>query len=259
LEVFRSYDICAVQYVSFVSGMVMLVMFYFVATFMTIVNGLSAAEAGIQLIYFAPGMGGGALLAINVTKFLRQPRYLIVFGSVIIVTSIGLIQMALQENKQNLLRGFMAMAGGGVGLTFSPLAVQARFSQADNRVAVVTGLNLFLRSLGGMVGLAQCAAVLSSKVNTFLSSAARSGSLSASSLSHASSDLTSIPAIDALPPDLQDLVRDAFRNGTRWAFISLIPWCGVSVFLAVFLSKIPDTDRVKDITANNHNGEEEQK
>lgn len=37
------------------------------------------------------------------------------------------------------------MAGGGVGLTFSPLAVQARFSQADNRVAAVTGLNLFVR------------------------------------------------------------------------------------------------------------------
>lgn len=56
LEVFRSYDVCAVQYASFVSGMVMLVMFYFVAIFMTIVNGLSAAKAGIQLVYFAPGL-----------------------------------------------------------------------------------------------------------------------------------------------------------------------------------------------------------
>lgn len=56
LAVFRSYDVCAVQYGSFVSGMVMLVMFYFVAIFMTIVNQLSASQAGIQLIYFAPGM-----------------------------------------------------------------------------------------------------------------------------------------------------------------------------------------------------------
>lgn len=56
LEVFRSFDVCAVQYASFISGMVMLVMFYFVAIFMTIVNGLSAAKAGVQLVFFAPGM-----------------------------------------------------------------------------------------------------------------------------------------------------------------------------------------------------------
>jgi hypothetical protein len=56
LEVFRSYDVCAVQYASFISGMVMLVMFYFVAIFMTIVLGLSPGRAGVQLVYFAPGM-----------------------------------------------------------------------------------------------------------------------------------------------------------------------------------------------------------
>ena len=56
LELFKSYDICAVQYTVFVAGMVMLVMFYFVAIFMTIVNGLSATRSGVQLVYFAPGM-----------------------------------------------------------------------------------------------------------------------------------------------------------------------------------------------------------
>jgi hypothetical protein len=56
LDVFRSYDVCAVQYASFISGMVMLVMFYFVAIFMTIVVGLSPGQAGVQLVYFAPGM-----------------------------------------------------------------------------------------------------------------------------------------------------------------------------------------------------------
>ena len=102
------------------------------------------------------------------------------------------------------------------------------------------------RSLGGTVGLAQCAAVLSSKVTSFLTAAAKSGVLPPSSiaaLAHASSDLSSIQSIDALPQDVQDLIRDAFRNGTRWAFISLIPWCALAAFLTSFLSMIPDTDR----------------
>lgn len=56
LSLFKSFDHCVVQYATFVSGMIMLVMFYFVAIFMTVVTGLSPTSAGVQLIYFAPGM-----------------------------------------------------------------------------------------------------------------------------------------------------------------------------------------------------------
>jgi hypothetical protein len=56
LDVFRYYDVIAVQYCSFVGGMIMLVMFYFVAIFITVVNELPPDKAGVQLLYFAPGM-----------------------------------------------------------------------------------------------------------------------------------------------------------------------------------------------------------
>ena len=36
------------------------------------------------------------------------------------------------------------MAGVGVGMTFGPLAVHARFSQPSDRVAIVVALNLFV-------------------------------------------------------------------------------------------------------------------
>ena len=36
------------------------------------------------------------------------------------------------------------MAGSGIGLSLSPAAIHARFSQPDNRVAVVTALLLFV-------------------------------------------------------------------------------------------------------------------
>lgn len=107
------------------------------------------------------------------------------------------------------------------------------------------------RFLGGTVGLAQCGAVLTSKVKSFLISAAESGTLPLSSvaaLSNINSDASSLQAISALPEDLQVLVRNAFRSGTRWAFISLIPWCGVNVLLTVLLSKIPD--RAPEVTDN---------
>lgn len=56
LQLFKSLDVCVVMYATMISGMVMLVMFYFVAIFFVIVTGLSPTHAGTQLIYFAPGM-----------------------------------------------------------------------------------------------------------------------------------------------------------------------------------------------------------
>ncbi len=56
LSLFRSYDVSATEFAALTSGMIMLVVFYFVAIFATIVSGKSSSEAGVQLLYFAPGL-----------------------------------------------------------------------------------------------------------------------------------------------------------------------------------------------------------
>ncbi|KAH7927142.1 MFS general substrate transporter [Leucogyrophana mollusca] len=261
LEIFRSYDVCAVMYGCYISGLVMLVMFYFVAIFMTIVTGLSPANAGVQLVYFAPGMGAGALFSIYMTKALRQPKYPIIFGSIIIPISLGLIEMAMNNNSQAQINGFMVMAGAGVGLTAGPLAIHARFSQPTHRVAIVNAMTLFFRALGGTVGLAQCSAVMDSKVNQYISNQIRSGALSgadqaALSQAYANQSLDSLQSMGSLPSAVQTVIRDAFRYGVRWAFISLIPWSCISFFLVLFLSNITDQDRDRDAEATKREKEE---
>ena len=48
--------------------------FTLIAIYFTIVGGLTGTEAGTQLLYFAPGMGGGALASIYLLKKWRQVR-----------------------------------------------------------------------------------------------------------------------------------------------------------------------------------------
>ncbi|OBZ67215.1 putative MFS-type transporter YusP [Grifola frondosa] len=247
LALFKSLDLCIVQFAIFVSGMVMLVMFYFVAIFMTVVTGLSSTLAGVQLIYFAPGLGVGSLMGITMLKFLRQPKYAIIAGGALMTVSLGLISMGMDHTKQSWINGFMAMCGVGVGLGIGSLVVHVRFSQPETRVAIVSALSLFFRSLGGTVGLAQCGAVLNAKVNSYITSLVNSGMLdpadAASLATGLATGITSIQGISALPPEVQSLVRDAFRDGSRWSFISLIPWSGVAFIGTLFLSNIRDTDR----------------
>ncbi|KAF9270743.1 MFS general substrate transporter [Marasmius fiardii PR-910] len=242
-DLFRSYDVVTVLAASLAGGMVMIVMFYFVAIFMTIVNGLDPRRAGVQLVYFAPGSGVGTLLALQMTRLLRQPKYPIILGSLLIPLSLGLISMGVQDGNQTLVNVYLAISGAGCGLTIGSLNVHARFSQPTERVAIVSALILFFRSLGGTIGLAQCGAVLNARVRVFISRAIVDGRIPldvAAGLSEFSGTMGSIQGIQMLPPSAQDIIKEAFRDGVRWCFISLVPWTAVAFILTLFLSNIPD-------------------
>ncbi|CCM03053.1 uncharacterized protein FIBRA_05172 [Fibroporia radiculosa] len=246
LEVFRSLDICLIEASVFVSGMVMMVIFYSISTFMTIVAGVSASKAGAQLIFFAPGMGAGSITQILWIKRFRQPKVPIVLGGAIIAVALGLLSMALEQSNESMIDGFMVLTGVGVGLSAGSLAVHARFTLPDDKVAVVSTLSLFFRAFGGTIGLAQCGAVLNAKVKSYLGDLIASGTISgtyAGQLAQPATSLTSLQSIDGLPIELQLYVREAFRVGTRWAFISLVPWAALACIGTLFLSKIRDTDR----------------
>ena len=86
---------------------------------------------------------------------------------------------------------------------------------------------------------------MNAKVRTYFASVPQSvlvaSGLTPESLSSlGSGSLSSLDAINGLPPAAQELVRNAFRNGVRWSFVSLIPWCGLSCIAVLFLSNISD-------------------
>jgi hypothetical protein len=118
----------------------------------------------------------------------------------------------------------------------------------------LNGSHTQFSSFGGTVGLAQCAAVLNAKVKSYILALVASGVLTPADLeslaeANAHGGLNSIQTINDLSPHLQSLIREAFRKGTMWCFLSLIPWSALAVFLSLFLSTIQDTDRKEDVAA----------
>lgn len=186
------------------------------------------------------------------------------FGSVVIPIALGLVSMAINQNNNGELDGFMAMTGVGVGATFGPLSIQAQYSQPKERVAIVTSLNIFFRTLGGTVGLAQCGTVLNAKVRSFFESLTPSQLAGLEGVSLSPEGLSSIQSISDLPPNIQVLVKDAYRNGVKWCFISLIPWTGLAFIGTLFLTKLTNTNRDdskqgEEVAKVAPSGEEEEK
>jgi hypothetical protein len=212
-----------------------------------------------MLKFPATSTGGGSILSMLLIKYLKQPKIPIIFGTIITSVGVGLVSWAVQADNHSAIDGFMALCGVGVGVGFGPLAsayntfpppffdvfsnltlsivtVHARFSQPEKVVSVVVSLNMFFRTAGGTVGLAQLGTVLEAKARHYLTSHIPPGSSIDPSAFEGS--VQSIEIIDSLSPSLQAFVKDAFRSGVRWSFISLIPWCAIAAVLVLFLSNI---------------------
>ncbi|KAG8899769.1 hypothetical protein FRB99_006452 [Tulasnella sp. 403] len=248
LDIFKSYDVCATSFAAMTGGMVLFSCFYFLAIYFSIVKGLSATKAGIQLLYFSPGIGIGVIIAMRLIKIFLQPKYPAILGSCVISVGIGLITQALHTDSQTQLSGFLALTGAGIGLTFAPLALQARFSQPFSRTALVVSMNLFFRTAGGTIGLAQLSAILDSKVRGYITALVAQPVDAPGALTPAQrmelnglfgQSLNSIQGIYSLDPATLTVVQDAFRRACRWSFISLIPWCCVAAILLFFLTTLP--------------------
>ncbi|KAG8840547.1 hypothetical protein FRB91_005948, partial [Serendipita sp. 411] len=257
MNMFRSFDVVATDFASLASGMVMLGIFYFVAIFYVIVNGRDAVGAGVQLLYFAPGIGAGVIVSTRLIAWLRQPRPIIILSSIILPIGIGLLAKALYEGSQRHILGYMILTGAGVGMGFGPLSYQARFSQPEERVAIVVTSNLFFRTAGGTVGLAQLYAVMYSRVRRYITQQAVKGVISSQEVGQIVSALSNVGnthggnnnsngngsgsgGILDLPERLKEVATLAFRDGLQWAFWSLIPWLVVAFVMCCFLSRIPE-------------------
>ena len=101
--------------------------------------------------------------------------------------------------------------------------------------------NLYFRCLGGTIGLAQLSAVMYSRVRSYINNQIKSGHISLADAGRIQASLGSVghqTGILGLPDNLRSITTEAFRDGLRWAFFSLVPWMAVALLLVLFLKPI---------------------
>ena len=89
--------------------------FYFVGIYFILVKGYSADKAGVQLIYYLPGIGLGAYLAMFFCNIWpKQTWYAIMGGSVIETVGFAVLTWALHTGRVSVIAGMMGLAGTGI-------------------------------------------------------------------------------------------------------------------------------------------------
>ncbi|GAB1317907.1 Tetracycline efflux protein [Madurella fahalii] len=185
-------DIGLLFLINFAIGVAMFSVMYFMDLYFTLVQGHSASRAGLALLFFLPGLGGGVYMAmffINVWP--RQTLPALLIGSVSSAVGITVLPWACQSDNTPLIYGMMALAGYGVGMNTNPGSLHG-LAYFPGMTAPISCLVSFAVPFGGTIALTIMSTVFNNK----------SG------------------------PNHEDP-----RTGIVWAFIAMIPilWAGVLV------------------------------
>ncbi|THC93928.1 hypothetical protein EYZ11_006610 [Aspergillus tanneri] len=221
-------------------GASMFSVFYFIGIYFTLVEAYQASRAGLQLLYYIPGLGAGVYTAMFLCNVVpAQTFFPLNFGSIISTIGLAVIPYAIHVQNTGLLNGMMALAGAGTGLRFMPATLHA-VGVWPERIAPAMSLMRFAMPFGGTIGLTIMGSVFNNKFGPSL------GLSSAGNANFNVHDTSSLSVITTLSPAAQKVVRMAGKDAIMWAYISILPVMGVSLISGLLMGNVWIKPKSKD-------------
>ncbi|KAF3764250.1 MFS general substrate transporter, partial [Cryphonectria parasitica EP155] len=140
-------------YINFSTGMAIYSVLYYVDLYFTLILGYSSSKAGVQLLYYTPGIGVGVYLAMLFCNVWPRGTFLPLFlGSTIEAVGIGLLAWAMSTGHVANIYGMVAFSGVGTGLRFMPGTLHAVGFFPESIASIVSLMGIAM-PFGGALAL----------------------------------------------------------------------------------------------------------
>ncbi|KAK2024339.1 major facilitator superfamily transporter [Colletotrichum zoysiae] len=220
-ELVRNRDIGLLCYTSFATGMAMYSVLYFCNIYFTMVKLWPADQAGVQLLYFTPGLGVGVYASAAMCNSWPRKTFPPIFiGSVFEMTGVGLLAWALYTEHNPTIYGMMALTGVGTGLRVMPVQLHG-IGYFPKKIAAVISLMAVAYPFGGTLGL--------TIMTTVFNNASGIGN---------DSPLRDFGTLKSLPEAVQQRVTHEAKMGVVWAFVAITPFMVLCTVLASLLGNL---------------------
>ncbi|KAB8262034.1 major facilitator superfamily domain-containing protein [Aspergillus pseudonomiae] len=241
-SMFARRDTIWLAIVQFSTGAAMYSIFYYIGIYFSLVEAYPASKAGVQLLYYIPGMGVGVYIAVFLCNvWPAQSFFPLNIGTIISTVGLAMVVYAIHTQNTSLINGMMAITGAGTGLRFMPATLHM-VGVWPEKIAPAQSLMRFAQPFGGTLCLTIMGSVFNNK---FAQSSVVSGGAAGGDIDvH---DTNSLAFIADLPADAQRSVRMAGKDAIMWAFIAVLPIMGLSLVTGLFIGNVwikpkPKTD-----------------
>ncbi|KAL2839013.1 major facilitator superfamily domain-containing protein [Aspergillus pseudodeflectus] len=236
-SMFKRRDTLWLAILQFAAGAAMYSVFYYVGIYFTVVEAYPASRAGVQLLYYIPGLGAGVYLAMflcNVTP--AQTFYPLTLGTILETLGLALVTWGISAQKTSIINGMMVLAGAGTGIRMMPANLHIAGIWPD-KLAAALSLMRFALPFGGTVAITVMGSVFNNKLSASIAGLTTGGdAVSAQDLGHGGTE--SLDFIASLPDSLQTAVRNAGKDAIMWAYISIMPILGISLVTGFIMGNV---------------------
>ncbi|KAI4948186.1 hypothetical protein J4E91_006180 [Alternaria rosae] len=230
-QIFHEKDVTLVCIISAATGAALYACFYFAGIYFTLVEGFDAGKAGLQLLFYVPGIGVGVYTAIVMCNvYPRQTIWPLLIGTIVETGSIGALSWAMRARQRTAVNVLMGVAGFGTGIRFMPENLHLTGMYRD-KIAVILGLLSFAGPFGGTIVLTVMGSVFQNKMLVNFIGSEGSSRFDVSSP-------TALYAINDLSLEDLERFRSAAANAISWSFISILPFLTASILAALMLGNV---------------------
>lgn len=230
-HLFQEKDVTLVCIISAATGAALYSCFYFAGVYFTMVENLDPGKAGLQLLFYVPGIGVGVYTAIMMCNvYPRQTIWPLLLGTVVETGSIGALSWAISAREKTAVNILMGVAGFGTGIRFMPENLHLTGMYRD-RIAVILALLSFAGPFGGTIALTVMGSVFQNKISGYFEGG---NGFSGFDINSAAA----LDAINSLEPEKLEHFRSAAADAVSLSFVSIIPFLAISIVAALMLGNV---------------------
>jgi EmrB/QacA subfamily drug resistance transporter len=231
LHLFSSRNFSLASLLGFVVGFAMFGGITFLPQFQQYVQGQSATSSGLLLMpmmiaAMIVSLAGGQLIT-RTGNYKAFP----VAGAALMATGLYLFSTMGLDTPAWLSGIYMAVLGAGMGCMMQTTNLIAQNSVHIKDIGAATGTSTFARNMGGSLGISVLGSIYASRL------AEAMGTTGAGGL-HQGSQVTPA-ALHSLPPEIQDLFKNAVTNGIQSVYIWASLVAAAGFVLAWFIKQVP--------------------
>jgi EmrB/QacA subfamily drug resistance transporter len=217
----------------------------FLGQYFQVGRGYTPTKAGLLTIPLMAGVLVSSTISGRMISRSGVIKPYIVTGAIVLV--IGFLGLGTIDHDTSLwfISVAMVLVGTGVGMTMQNLVLAVQNSVPLADLGAASASVTFFRSLGGTIGVSVLGAVLANRVTTDLTAALGGHGLTSGG------GKTSALNLAALPPEIQQIVRQVYGDATAHIFLISAAAGVVGVIAALLLKPITlrttiDLEKVKE-------------
>ncbi|MEY2849360.1 MAG: hypothetical protein RI885_2027 [Actinomycetota bacterium] len=236
LSLFRNRDFTLSTIAALLIAVAMFGAIAYLPTYLQMVNGLSATNAGFLMLPLIAGVMVTSIISGQLASRTGRYKWMPISGLSILAVALFLLSTLTVNTPLWVTSIYLFVMGAGIGLAQQILVLIVQNSFPNAMVGTATAGNNFFRELGASIGTAIVGALFSSRLTDLLAerlppSPPGEGELETNSITP--------DAVLSLPDAIREAIVSSYNDALTPVFGMLVPVMIVAVVVVLFLRERP--------------------